>query len=137
MPLSFKGEGQGEGNAMSSTVAARAKEKRPMESPKPLSQPTTANSGIRDNYRRGTVGDFLKDKIQTDSSLSIVSAYFTIYAFEALKSQLNGIANLRFLFGEPRYRQLTLHRFRLFHDLRLRGAQVATQRYCQPAVSVR
>jgi SNF2 family DNA or RNA helicase len=93
---------------MSSRVAARSKEKRLMESPrpespKPLVQSTTANSGIRDNYRRGTVGDFLKDKIQTDSSLSIVSAYFTIYAFEALKSQLNGIANLRFLFGEPRF----------------------------------
>jgi len=97
------GEGQGEGNVMSSRVAARAKEKRPAESPRPLIQPTTANSGIRDNYRRGTVGDFLKDKIQAGSSLSIVSAYFTIYAFEALKTQLNGIASLRFLFGEPRF----------------------------------
>ena len=39
------------------------------------------NSGIRDNYKRGTVGNFLKEKIQSGSSLSIVSAYFTIYAF--------------------------------------------------------
>lgn len=68
-----------------------------------LSQVTAASSGIRDNYRRGTVGDFLKDKIQTGSSLSIVSAYFTIYAFAALKTQLSNIASLRFLFGEPRF----------------------------------
>ena len=42
-------------------------------------------SGIRDNHHRGTVGDFLKEKIQAGSKLSIVSAYFTIYAFEKLK----------------------------------------------------
>jgi len=60
-------------------------------------------SGIRDNHIRGSVGDFLRDKIQPDSTLSVISAYFTIYAFEALKTQLNGIASLRFLFGEPRF----------------------------------
>jgi hypothetical protein len=60
-------------------------------------------SGIRDNYKRGSVGDFLKAKIQQGSSLSIVSAYFTIYAFEALREQLSGIESLRFLFGEPRF----------------------------------
>jgi hypothetical protein len=37
-------------------------------------------SGIRDNHRRGAVGDFLKEKIKKGSELSIVSAYFTIYA---------------------------------------------------------
>ena len=35
--------------------------------------------------------------------LSIVSAYFTIYAFEALKEHLTEIEELRFLFGEPRF----------------------------------
>ena len=60
-------------------------------------------SGIRDNYRRGTVGDFLKAKIRPDASLSVVSAYFTIYAYAALQEQLAGIADLRFLFGEPRF----------------------------------
>ena len=58
-------------------------------------------SGIRDNYIRGTVGGFLRETIQPGSTLSIVSAYFTIYAFEALKEQLNEIDSLRFLFGEP------------------------------------
>lgn len=37
------------------------------------------------------------------SALSIVSAYFTIYAFDALRGQLAAIDSLRFLFGEPRF----------------------------------
>ncbi len=61
------------------------------------------DSGIRDNYSRGSVGDFLCEKIQEGSELSIVSAYFTIYAYEALKDELDQIAHLRFLFGEPRF----------------------------------
>jgi len=64
---------------------------------------TSLQSGIRDNYKRGSVGDFLKEHIQDNAALSIVSAYFTIYAFEALKSQLASIDNLKFLFGEPRF----------------------------------
>ncbi len=60
-------------------------------------------SGIRDNRERGTVGEFLKSQIENGSSLSVVSAYFTIYAFEALKSSLYQIRDLRFLFGEPRF----------------------------------
>ncbi len=63
----------------------------------------TSQSGIRDNHSRGTVGDFLQTKIQSGSKLSIVSAYFTIYAFEALKEHLTTIAELQFLFGEPRF----------------------------------
>ena len=66
---------------------------------------TQLPSGIRDNRERGTVGEFLKSQIENDSSLSVVSAYFTIYAFEALKSSLHQIKNLRFLFGEPRFIQ--------------------------------
>ena len=49
----------------------------------------------------GTVANFLKDKIRDGASLSFVSAYFTIYAFNALRDSLTGIDNLRFLFGEP------------------------------------
>ena len=59
------------------------------------------NTRIRDNHDRGTVGDFLKANIENDSSLSVVSAYFTIHAFEALKAYLWKIDGLRFLFGEP------------------------------------
>lgn len=65
--------------------------------------PLNSTSGIRDNYHRGSVGEFLKEKIRSGSALSIVSAYFTIYAFEKLKDQLTTIDEMRFLFGEPRF----------------------------------
>ena len=60
-------------------------------------------SRIRDNSMYGTVADFLQDKIQDGSNLSIVSAYFTIYAFDKLRDELTGIKGLRFLFGEPSF----------------------------------
>lgn len=69
----------------------------------PHNHPHLPISGIRDNHRRGSVGDFLRTKIKEDSTLSIISAYFTIYAFDALKEQLLSIKNLNFLFGEPRF----------------------------------
>src|SRR5215813_51061 len=58
-------------------------------------------SDIKDNYSRGSVGDFLKAKIRAGSRLSIASAYFTIYAYDALKEWLDKIGGLQFLFGEP------------------------------------
>ena len=51
----------------------------------------------------GTVANFLKDKIQDGASLSFVSAYFTIYAFDKPKDELASIKELRFLFGEPSF----------------------------------
>lgn len=66
-------------------------------------QLSVSNSGIRDNRQRGKVADFLVEKISKESELSIVSAYFTIYAYEALAEQLDNISSLRFLFGEPSF----------------------------------
>jgi superfamily II DNA or RNA helicase len=60
-------------------------------------------SSIRDNRERGSVGQFLKDNIKANADLSIVSAYFTIYAYCHLKSQLDSISELKFLFGEPTF----------------------------------
>lgn len=59
--------------------------------------------GIRDNHTRGGVSDFLEEKIVAGSHLSVVSAYFTIYAYDALSKQLDQIGHLNFLFGEPRF----------------------------------
>ena len=59
--------------------------------------------GIRDNYTRGKVAHFLAEKMVAGSHLSVVSAYFTIYAYDALSSQLDQIDHLNFLFGEPRF----------------------------------
>jgi hypothetical protein len=74
-----------------------------MTTVQPLQSTQPIESGIRDNHRRGTVGGFLQEKIQAGSKLAIVSAYFTIYAYEALRQDLEGIEELRFLFGEPRF----------------------------------
>jgi hypothetical protein len=60
-------------------------------------------SGIRDNHRRGTLADFLRDKIREGSEFSVVSAFFTIYAWDAFQSELARISSMRFLFGEPRF----------------------------------
>lgn len=60
-------------------------------------------SSIKDNHKRGSVGQFLIDSITYHSDLSIVSAYFTIYAYNQLKDQLDRINHLRFLFGEPAF----------------------------------
>ena len=58
-------------------------------------------SGIRDNLLRGTVHKFLEEGIQNGATLSVVSAFFTIYAYEKLQHVLNEIGELRFLFGDP------------------------------------
>ena len=63
----------------------------------------TINSSIRDNHKRGTVGDFLINNIKSGSELSIVSAYFTIYAYQKLKTELESANHLNFLFGEPTF----------------------------------
>lgn len=58
---------------------------------------------ILDNRSRGNVGEFLKAEIKKNAKLSIVSAYFTIFAYGELKKELNKISELRFLFGEPTF----------------------------------
>jgi len=60
-------------------------------------------SAIKDNHKHGTVGEFLKDVITYNSEVSIVSAYFTIYAYHKLKDNFDGINKLNFLFGEPTF----------------------------------
>ena len=63
----------------------------------------TIPSSIRDNFIRGKVGETLKAKLTSGSNLSIVSAYFTIFAYKSLKAELSEIEHLRFLFGDPRF----------------------------------
>ena len=60
-------------------------------------------SAIRDNHSYGRVSDFLKEAIEANSEVSIVSAYFTIYAYHHLKDRLDQINHLKFLFGEPSF----------------------------------
>ena len=62
-------------------------------------------SGIRDNRARGNVADFLREKVASGSHLSVVSAYFTIYAYDALAKELDQVQSVKFLFGEPKFIQ--------------------------------
>ena len=55
-----------------------------------------AASPIVDNTHQ-RVGDFLRAEMIGGSALSFVSAYFTIYAYEALREALEGASRLRFL----------------------------------------
>lgn len=56
-----------------------------------------------DNKRYGKVCDELEENIGTGSKLSVISAYFTIFAFEALKTELTKIDGMRFIFTEPTF----------------------------------
>lgn len=60
-------------------------------------------SGILDNHARGAAASFLRRHVVAGAELSFVSAYFTIYAYEALAKELEGSSRLRFLFGEPSF----------------------------------
>ncbi len=60
-------------------------------------------SRLMDNHARGSVGEFLREKLRANSELSVVSAFFTIYAYDALEPYLNNISGMRFLFGEPSF----------------------------------
>ena len=55
---------------------------------------------IVDNQQR-RVGDALRKAIAPESALSFVSAYFTIYAFQALRDTLEAAGPTRFLYGDP------------------------------------
>ena len=56
-----------------------------------------------DNTKQGSVSQFLKDNIQKDSELFVLSPIFTIYAFDELKEILKDVKKIRFLFNEPTF----------------------------------
>ena len=56
-----------------------------------------------DNKGNGKVADELIEGINSGSKLSIISAYFTIYAYAELKKELSKIEKMRFLFTEPTF----------------------------------
>ena len=49
------------------------------------------------------VVDDLKQKLSDGSRVSIAAASFSIYAFEALKEELEGVEELRFIFTSPTF----------------------------------
>lgn len=56
-----------------------------------------------DNKQYGKVGDELRRNIHKGSKISIISAYFTIYAFNELYNELRKIDKMRFIFTQPTF----------------------------------
>ena len=50
-----------------------------------------------------TVYKELEKHIKKGSKVSTISAYFTMYAYEALKKQLDNIDEMRFIFTTPSF----------------------------------
>ncbi|MDD2215742.1 MAG: SNF2-related protein, partial [Eubacteriales bacterium] len=57
---------------------------------------------VLDN-KKNKVVDELKSELRKGSRLSVISAYFTIYAYAELKKELSKIDNMRFIFTEPTF----------------------------------
>ena len=57
---------------------------------------------IIDNFQE-FLGDDLKESLKENSRLNISAAYFSIYAYEELKDQLNKIDEMNFLFTSPTF----------------------------------
>lgn len=57
---------------------------------------------VLDNKKYRVV-DELKEELNKGSKLSVISAYFTIYAYAELKKELSKINNMRFIFTEPTF----------------------------------
>ena len=53
------------------------------------------------------VGDELKANFEKGSKMSIISSYFSIYAFKELKKELSKVEELRFIFTESIFKENT------------------------------
>ena len=79
---------------------------RPSDNHQANRAPATAavpRSGIRDNCRRGSVGDFYRQHLQPGADLDLVAAYFTVFAYDGLRAELNRLNRTRLLFGEAAF----------------------------------
>jgi len=56
-----------------------------------------------DNKGSQRLGAALESSIDKDAQLSIISAYFTIFAYGELKESLSKVESLRFIFSEPTF----------------------------------
>lgn len=61
------------------------------------------NPKIIDNKANNSVYKELKENIQKGSELSVISGYFTIYAYYEMKNELDKIKNMRFIFTQPSF----------------------------------
>jgi len=93
---------------------------------------------LLDNKKTGRVGDALKKGLKKDARLSIISALFSIYGYDALKKELSRVESARILFSKINKNQessLPSHFSNLLGDaferkLRNRLDQAAIAREC-------
>jgi len=57
----------------------------------------TSMTSLLDNKTHGIVGDALKQNIQADARLSILSGLFSVYGYSILKKELERVGALRLL----------------------------------------
>lgn len=111
---------------------------------------SVGQSGIRDNRQRGAVHQFIRDRASPDSRLSVVSAYFTTFAYDRLRETLDKVGHMRFLFGEPRFLKdadnvglqppafsLDESGLRLTDQIRQRAAALRCARWIREKVEIR
>jgi SNF2 family DNA or RNA helicase len=68
-----------------------------------------------DNKKNGFVYKELEKNIKEGSRLSVISSYFTIYAYYELKKNLNKIDSMRFIFKEPSFIKNKKQEFRQYY----------------------
>lgn len=68
-----------------------------------------------DNKKNGTVYEELNENLRKGSKLSIISAYFTMYAYYELRRELNKIDNMRFIFTKPSFLKNDNEQFREYY----------------------
>jgi phosphatidylserine/phosphatidylglycerophosphate/cardiolipin synthase-like enzyme len=49
------------------------------------------------------VGDFLREQLKPGADLDLVTAYFTVFAYDKLRTELNRLGRIRLLFGEAAF----------------------------------
>jgi len=65
--------------------------------------PSPPGTNLRDNHRRGTVADFLRHQLRPGAKLDLVTAYFTVFAYDKLRAELESLDRVRLLFGEAAF----------------------------------
>jgi len=56
---------------------------------------------IIDNRSSEILGEVLKNNLERGGSLSLITAYFTVYAYQALKKELSSLGEVKILFSDP------------------------------------
>ncbi len=62
-------------------------------------EPKINNTKLIDN-RKENMGEYLKNLLKPNSVFKFVSAYFTIYGFQAMRAELNNPQQVKFLYGD-------------------------------------